>query len=203
MQNNTLLILDIKKNYHLKEKNMKFVMLNRGLINLENCEQIFLKDFILERKRIYKKLIYQISKSVTKSIHQNIPLIEFEINNLRNDRYSFIDRILNFAVLKKIIFKKKIKKIKIISDNQNTFSIFENLNLDIEKIDLSSFKIKFNFIRFRLIKFYLKTFFVLIFLFVYKKKIILIIIKNFIFQFIPIALIMIKIKIIEYLLIFY
>ena len=150
MQKNTLLILDINKNYQFKEKNIKFVMLNRGLINLENCEQIFLKDFAQEKIKIYKKLINQISKSASKNIYQNIPLIEFEINNLRNDRYNFIDRILNFTVLKKIIQSKKIKKIKIVSDNENTFSIYENLNLDIEKIDLSSSDKRLNFFRLRL-----------------------------------------------------
>ena len=105
--NNFLLVIDIEKNYNFYEENNDFVLLNRGLINLKNCKQIFLKDFIKERKKIYEKLVKKISSSVVQKSHLDLPLIEFEINNLRNDRYSFIDRIINFIILKKIIFKKK------------------------------------------------------------------------------------------------
>ena len=50
MKNNTLIILDLSKNYDLSEKNIKFVSLNKGLINLDKCEQIYLKNFPQEKK---------------------------------------------------------------------------------------------------------------------------------------------------------
>ena len=168
--NNFLLVIDIEKNYNFYEENNDFVLLNRGLINLKNCKQIFLKDFIKERKKIYEKLVKKISSSVVQKSHLDLPLIEFEINNLRNDRYSFIDRIINFIILKKIIFKKKIKKIKIISDNPNTFYILNNLNIEVEKIKIPKQKKNIVFLRLRLIKFYLKTFFVVLFLLIRKKN---------------------------------
>ena len=56
-----------------------------------------------------------------------------EIFNLRNDRYDFPDRILNYLIIKKLILKKKFKKVKIISDNKVTLKIFDNLNVEIEK----------------------------------------------------------------------
>ena len=54
MKNNTLVILDLNKNYNLSEKNIKFVSLNKGLINLDKCEQIYLKNFPQEKKDVYK-----------------------------------------------------------------------------------------------------------------------------------------------------
>ena len=50
MKNNTLIILDLSKNYDLSEKNIKFVSLNKGLINLDKCEQIYLKNFPQEKR---------------------------------------------------------------------------------------------------------------------------------------------------------
>ena len=52
--NNFLLVIDIEKNYDFYEENNNFILLNRGLINLKNCKQIFLKDFIKERKKFMK-----------------------------------------------------------------------------------------------------------------------------------------------------
>ena len=93
MKNNTLVILDLSKNYDLSEKNIKFVSLNKGLINLDKCEQIYLKNFPQEKRDVYKKLLSKLSNIIFKN--KNNPLIEFEVNNLRNDRYDFIDRIIN------------------------------------------------------------------------------------------------------------
>ena len=36
-----------------------------------------------------------------------------EIFNLRNDRYEFPDRILNYLIIKKLILKKKLKKLRL------------------------------------------------------------------------------------------
>jgi len=168
MSNKTLVILDLKKNYDLFEKKIKFISLNKGLINLENCEQIYLKKFQKERNKVYKKLLSILLKIISKNRDKNIPLIELELNNLRNDRYDFIDRIINLSIIKKIILLGGFTKIKIISDNQNTLKIFDKLNIKIEKIDFSRNK-KFNFFRLKLLKFYLKTLFVVLIL-KFKKK---------------------------------
>ena len=69
-------------------------------------------------------------------------MIEFEINNLRNDRYDFIDRIINLSIINKIILLNNFDTIKIISDNKNTLDKFDKLNIKIEKIDFSKKKKK-------------------------------------------------------------
>ena len=140
MLKNTLIILDIEKNYDLNEKNIKFISLNKGLINLYNCKQIYLNKFYKEKKKIYKNFLSIILKTISSNKNHQIPLIELEINNLRNDRYNFIDRIINLATLKKIIFKQGFTNIKIISDNKTTLNIFNNLKINLDKIDLSKKK---------------------------------------------------------------
>ena len=62
MSISTLLILDLKKNFNLQEKNVKFVNLNKGFINLKNSEQIFIKDY-KKKKKFVLKIIVKISKS--------------------------------------------------------------------------------------------------------------------------------------------
>ena len=57
MLKNTLIILDIEKNYDLNEKNIKFISLNKGLINLYNCKQIYLNKFYKEKKKINKNFL--------------------------------------------------------------------------------------------------------------------------------------------------
>ena len=73
-------------------------------------------------------------------------MIEFEVNNLRNDRYDFIDRIINLSIINKIILSTNFDTIKIISDNKNTLDKFDKLNIKIEKIDFSKKKKKLNFL---------------------------------------------------------
>ncbi len=164
MSNTTLVILDLNKNYDLSEKQVKFISLNKGLINLENCEQIYLKNFNQGRKTIYKKVISTFLKVILKNKDKKIPLIELEVNNLRNDRYQFVDRIINLIIIKKIISKGNFKKIKIISDNKSTLNIFDKLNIEIEKIDFSKNQFQLNFFRLRLLKFYLKSLVLVFFL---------------------------------------
>jgi len=170
MKKKTLVILDIIENYNLFEKGTKFITLNKGLINLDSCEQIYFKNFSKEKKNIYKTLISKLSKVISRNKTNDNSLIELEVNNLRNDRYDFIDRIINLAIIKKIIISNKFNKIKIISDNKNTLHIFDKLNIEIEKIDLSKKEKKLNLFKIKLLKFYLKTLFVVIFLRLIKKK---------------------------------
>jgi hypothetical protein len=164
MPNNTLLILDLNKNYDLVEKKTKFICLNKGIIKLENCQQIFLKKFNYEKKNIYKKILSKLLKIILINKNNEVPLVELEINNLRNDRYNFIDRIINLSLIKKIILSKGFKKIKIISDNKNTINLYDKLKIKIEKIDLSKKENKVKFFKFKLIKFYIKTLAIVLFL---------------------------------------
>ena len=98
MRNKTLVILDLKKNYDLYEKDLTFISLNRGAINLDNCKQLYLKNFPKIKKDVHKELISKLQKIISKNKNEDSPLIELEVNNLRNDRYNFIDRILYFPV---------------------------------------------------------------------------------------------------------
>ena len=171
MKNKTLVILDLKKNYDLYEKDLTFISLNKGVINLDNCKQLFLKDFPQIKKEVHKKLISKLQKIIYENKNNDNSLIELEVNNLRNDRYDFIDRITNLVIIKKIILSSGFKKLKIISDNKNTLDIFDKLNIDIEKKDFSKKEKKLNFLKLKLPKFYLKSFFIVIFLKLKKKDI--------------------------------
>ena len=171
MKNKTLVILDLKKNYDLYEKDLTFISLNKGLINLDNCKQLFLKDFPQIKKDVHKKLISKLQKIIYENKNNDNSLIELEVNNLRNDRYDFIDRITNLVIIKKIILSSGFNKLKIISDNKNTLEIFDKLNIDIEKKDFSKKEKKLNFLKLKLLKFYLKSFFIVIFLKLRKKDI--------------------------------
>ncbi len=171
MKNKTLVILDLEKNYDLHEKDLTFISLNKGLINLDNCKQIYLKKFRQIKKDVQKKLIAKLLKIISENKNEDNPLIELEVNNLRNDRYNFIDRITNLVIIKKIILSSGFNKLKIISDNKNTLDIFDKLNIDIEKKDFCKKEKKLSFFKIKLLKFYLKSLFIIIFLKLRKKDI--------------------------------
>ncbi|MDC3068680.1 hypothetical protein OA265_02480 [Candidatus Pelagibacter sp.] len=156
-ENNTLLLIDLTKNFELIEKNKNFINLNKGQIHLKNCKKIKLKSFTNLRKKTYKILIKRLKKIILENPENKFFLSEMEIFNLRNDRYDFPDRILNFLIIEKIISKKKIKRIKIISDNKVTLKMFDNLNILIEKENLSKFNFKLRLPHLKIIKFLIKA----------------------------------------------
>ncbi len=157
MQSNTLLLIDLSKNLNFEEKNKEYIYLNKGNIRLNNCKRIKLKDFVNLRKKIYRNLIKELKKFILLNKKKKFFLSEMEIFNLRNDRYDFPDRILNYLIIKKLILKKKFKKVKIISDNKVTLKMFDNLNVEIEKKNLSKFDFKFRLPNLKTIKFLIKT----------------------------------------------
>lgn len=169
MEKNYLLLIDLKRNFDLSEKNKTYINLNQGKIYLNNCKRIKLKNFINLRKTSFKNLIDEFKKSILNNSENKFFLSEMEIFNLRNDRYKYPDRILNFFIIKKIISRNKIKKIKIISDNKYTLNIFDNINLEIEKKDLSNKNLKLGFPNLRIIKFLFKAFFLVFFIKFLKK----------------------------------
>ena len=107
MNKNILLIIDLSTNLNLKEKNKKYIYLNKGNINLSNCKQIKLKNFVNLRQKIYSSLLKEFKKFILFNEKNKYFLSEMEIFNLRNDRYEFPDRILNYLTIKKLIQKKK------------------------------------------------------------------------------------------------
>ena len=130
--------------------------------------------------------------SFSKKKQNNFFRNELEIMNLRIDRYDFVDRMINLISIKKLIKKKKIRNIKIISDNPSTLNIFDNLSLNIEKEDLSK-KIKsFKFSKLKIIKFYIKTFILLFFVKLMKKFVIFKKKVNFLYLYTPIIFRMVK-----------
>jgi hypothetical protein len=169
MEKSSLIIIDLEKNFNFTEKNKSYIYLNKGKITLNNCKQIKLKNFLDHRKKKYQTLIQKIKKFILNTPNKKFFLSEMEIFNLRNDRYNYPDRILNFIVIKKIIIEKKIKKIKIISDNKSTLKIFDNLNLNIEKKDFSKTNPKNIFPNLAIIKFLFKSIILIIFLKFLKK----------------------------------
>ena len=169
MEKNSLLLIDLSRNFNLSEKNKHYIYLNKGKIHLNNCKQIKLKNFHNLRKTTYKTLIDEFKKSILNNSENKFFLSEMEIFNLRNDRYEYPDRILNFLIIKRIILKKKIRKIKIISDNKYTLNIFDNINLEVEKKDFSNKNLKLYFPNLRIIKFLFKTTFLVFFLKFLKK----------------------------------
>lgn len=164
MKNNDLLLIDLSKNFSMFESNKSYVYLNRGCINLQNCKQIKLKNLNTFKKNSYNSLIQFLKNSLSKKNENSYFYNELEIFNLRIDRYDFVDRIVNLISIKKLILKRKIRKLKIISDNKSTLNIFDDMNLDIEKVDLSQKKVNFNLIKVKIIKFYLKTIILLLFM---------------------------------------
>ncbi len=157
MQRKTLLLIDLSKNHNFEEKNKEYVYLNKGNVRLYNCKQIKLKDFVDLRKKIYSDLIKKLKKFILFNEKKKFFLSEMEIFNLRNDRYEFPDRILNYLIIKKLILKKKFKKVKIVSDNKATLKIFDNLNVEIEKKNLSKFNFNFHLPHLKIIKFLIKA----------------------------------------------
>ena len=164
MKNDILLLIDLSKNFNKFESNKSYLYLNRGCINLQNCKQIKLKDLSALKKDSYNSLIQFFKNFLSKKDGNSFFYNELEIFNLRIDRYEFVDRIINLISIKKLILKKKIRKLKIISDNKNTLNIFDGMNLDIEKLDLSRKKFNLNLRKVKIIKFYLKTIILLLFM---------------------------------------
>ena len=64
MEKNTLLLIDLSKNFNLNEKNKQYIYLNKGNIHLNNCKQIKLKNFSNFRKKNYKALLKEFKKFI-------------------------------------------------------------------------------------------------------------------------------------------
>ena len=77
-ENNTLLLIDLTKNFELIEKNKNFINLNKGQIHLKNCKKIKLKSFTNLRKKTYKILIKRLKKIILGNPENKFFLSEME-----------------------------------------------------------------------------------------------------------------------------
>ena len=50
-----LIILDLKNNFDVKEKNCNYISLSSGSINFINSKQIFIKTYLDKYYKVYKK----------------------------------------------------------------------------------------------------------------------------------------------------
>jgi len=81
MNNDTLLLIDLNKNFNLNEKNKQYIYLNNGKINLRNCKQIKLKNFSYLKKDFQKKMINEFKKIIYRDPKNKFFLSEMEFFN--------------------------------------------------------------------------------------------------------------------------
>ena len=164
MNQKNLIIINSSKKVDIDQKNVSYINIGDGIVNIRDSKKIILSKFRSTNYLKYKNLlINELSKKV-KDAERKIPFIsEFEIFNLRNDKNTNIDLILNILIIKEIIKKQKFKKITLITDNKLTKNLFKKNNSKIKIIYLgSSFGIP-RMVLPSIIKFYFKALFVIIF----------------------------------------
>ena len=101
-----LIILDLKNNFDVKEKNCNYISLSSGSINFINSKQIFIKTYLDKYYKVYKKKLISNLRQKIKSSSIKF-LEECEVFNLRNDKELFINKLILILILKKFIIKKK------------------------------------------------------------------------------------------------
>ncbi len=173
MKTKKLLILHTKKKVRLDEENIFFVNLGEGIVESKNCYQISLKKFYKKYFELYKKkFVKALEKKTLTTNKKNLPILELEIFNIRNDKIKEINSIINVLILKKLVKKKGFKQISLITDNYVIQKIF---NKNFPNLENQSKKIptKKHHIFLKVTKFYLKTIFFLIFIKFFKKKLLL------------------------------
>ena len=119
MKQKNLIIIHIKKNLIIDQQNVSYINIGNGTVSIENSKKIILSKYREVNYLKYKNLlIKELSKKLIKT-EKKIPFIsELEIFNLRNDKNTNINLILNILIIKEIIRKNKFKKISVITDNK-------------------------------------------------------------------------------------
>ena len=169
MYDKKLLIVNSKKDVSINKENIFYINIGDGNINIPNSKKIIFKEY---RKIYYekykKKLLNELNKKVLKTQNKIPFFIELEIFNLRNDKNTNIDLIINILIIKNIIKEQKFKKIFLLTDNALTQEIFKK-NFPKVKHLKNDCKIKDNkFTLLKVTKFYLKAFLIIIFFKFYK-----------------------------------
>ena len=163
MYEKKLLIINSKKDVSINKKNIFYINIGDGNIDISKSKKIIFK----EHRKVYyekykKKLIDELNKKVFKDQNKIPFFIELEIFNLRNDKNANIDLIINILIIKKIIKEQKFKKIFLLTDNALTQEIFQTnfSNIELLNNNVKIINNKFTFLK--VTKFYLKAFLIII-----------------------------------------
>ena len=171
MYEKKLLIINSSKDISINQKDILYINIGNGNINIPNSKKILLKKYRRTYHKIYKKkLLEELNKKILKTESKISFFIELELFNLRNDKNSNIDLIINILIIKDIIKKYKFKDISLITDNILTHEIFSKNYPKIKHLNkLNKFSDnKFSFLK--ITKFYIKTFFIITLLKFFKKN---------------------------------
>ena len=164
MHQNNLIIINNQNNVNLSQENISYINIGTGIVKVANSKKIALSKYRKKNYVKYKDLLISKLSKKAKNLEKKIPFInELEIFNLRNDKDTNIDLILNILIIKEIIKKKNFKKITVITDNRLTKDLFEQISA---KINVEYKRKNFstpNFTIAKIIKFYFKAFFTVIF----------------------------------------
>ena len=164
-------IINSKENVDLKERGTFYINIGDGHVNSLYSKKIIFKKY---QKLYFKKFKDEIVNSLKNKVLESQKKIKFffelEIFNLRNDKIKNIDLIINMMVVKHVIKKLGFKEVCLITDDYFTQQIFSDNFSKIKNLNKLSKKSKIDLAIFKIIKFYIKTFFLLIFLKMFKKN---------------------------------
>ena len=139
-------IIDLQYNdFKIKLNDCKIIYLNSGRVD-DNRSQV-LKIYELFQNFNEKKVFLKALKKKIQ-LKNNFFFKEFEIFNVRNDKNLEISKILNYLKISNYLKKKKLlSQINLITDNQNSVNILNNITKNNIKIEYKE-KIKKNKIKF-------------------------------------------------------
>ena len=173
-----LTILDLSKDYNFQIENTYIYQLSFGLPKLKNTKNIK-NEFFSEQKfskfrSDINRLLYQLFNKINKNKNDN-DFCFLEIFNSRNDKIRMYDKIFYLNEILSFIKKKKIKNVKIISDDKTFYSTYKYIKLKDLELNLigneNSYEL-FNFYFYlkKTTLFFLKTFVFLSILKFFSKK---------------------------------
>ena len=171
MKKQNLIIIHNQKNLTIDQENINYINIGSGIVNILNSQKIVLSNYRKINYTKYKNLfVKELSKKII-NLEKKIPFVsELEIFNLRNDKNTNIDLILNILIIKEIIKKNKFKEITVITDNKLTKDLFKQINLKIKIIYKGRNFSNPKFILLKILKFYFKAFFVVFFVKIFHKR---------------------------------
>ena len=134
-----LTILDLSKDYKFQIENTYIYQLSFGLPKLKNTKYIK-NEFFSEQKfskfrSDINHLLYQLFNKINKNRNDN-DFCYLEIFNSRNDKIRMYDKIFYLNEILGFIKKKKIRKIKIISDDKTFYNTYKSIKLKDLELDL-------------------------------------------------------------------
>ena len=171
MNKKKLLIIHSEKKINIEEKGVSYINIGGGIVESRASKKITLNQFRKTFYQKYKKLLIQkLSNKANIAEKKFSHVNELEIFNLRNDKNTNIDLILNTLIIGEIIEKKNFTKIELITDNSYVNKIFKDAFPFIE-IRYSKKNItKFNLTFLKILKFYIKTLSVIIYLKIFYRQ---------------------------------